>query len=171
MEKQKTAKKDNNSPKVEENSVFEWIAHEYIQHEKGKNWYLIAAIIVVISIFASVISGNWSLALVIITFVGVYIYTHQYHPPKEVRIRVTERGIHVGSMFFNYSNIKCFWIFYDNGLKTLNLSVVKRIQSEINIQLNHQDPVPLRQYLVGQITELEGKHESLGDVFLRMLKL
>lgn len=157
--------------KGEDRVVCSWIAPEYIQHQRSARWYLVAGTIVAICALLALISGNWSMALAIAVFAGVYQYLHQYHPPKDIKITISDLGIRVGNVFFPYSHIQAFWIIYSHGNKTLNLRVANNFFYDITIQLNEQDPVFLRTYLVGQIPEWEGKEERLGDIMLRLLKL
>ena len=80
-------------------------------------------------------------------------------------------GIHVDNMFFPYSHINAFWLIYQPPyVKTLNLSIHKRIYSDVVIQLGNQNPNDLLEYLCGQIPELEGKNERFADVVLRLLR-
>lgn len=156
-----------------EKPVFSWIAPEYIQHRKGSKWYIIAGAVALIATVWAFVTGNWSMGLAIITFSAVYQYTQAYHPPKHVEIVLSDLGVRLGHQFFPYSHIRAFWILYKPGMAitTLNIRVAKNFFSDIAIQLNGQDPVPIRQFLVGQIAEWEGKDERLGDMFLRLLKL
>jgi hypothetical protein len=151
--------------------VISWIAPEYIRHQKSARWYLIAGVVVLITLVWAFFTGNWSMALAVLVFTGVYQYINTKHPPKNIRIEISEMGIKVGEMFFPFSNIQAFWIIYENGLRTLNLRVSKHFFSDIIIQLDDQDPVEVRQYLVGQIAEWEGKSEKVGDMLLRLLRL
>ncbi len=164
-------KHKKNQPHPEGKTVISWIAPEYVRHEKSARWYYFAGIAALVTVIYAVFSGNWSMALAVLVYAGVYQYTHTYHPPKNIRINITEFGISVGHLFFPYSHIQAFWIIYKPGLKTLNLRVAGAFWSDIVIQLNDQDPVELRSYLVGQVHEWEGKDERLGELILRLLKL
>lgn len=166
MPKQKIQEK-----KGEDRVVFSWTAPEYIEHHRGERWYLVAGTITAFAVIVCFFSGNWSFALAIATFAAVYYYIRRHHPAKEIPIVISEMGIRAGIMFFPYSHIQKFWIIYENGLQTLNLRISGRVHSDVIIQLNHEDPVPLRQYLVGQIAEWEGKHERPSDAIMRLLKL
>ncbi len=157
--------------KNDDHEVLSWEALEYIQHPKGSRWYITAAIVIVVTLLFALVTGNWSMALAVLAFAGVYQYIHTHHPPERTRIRISHMGISVGEMFFPFSHIQAFWIIYAHGIKTLNLRVARRFFSDVVIQLEDQDPVELRQYLVGQIPEWEGKSERLGDIILRLLKL
>jgi uncharacterized membrane protein YobD (UPF0266 family) len=163
--------KDTEYIKGEGKIIMQWQAPEYIKHEKNKNWYIIAGAVAIFATVWAIISGTWSLAAAIVVFAVVYEYIQRYHPPKIISVKVKENGVKVGHVFYNYSDILAFWIIYNHGVKTLNLRVAKTVLSEIIVQLNDQDPVELRHYLMKQILEIEGKNEKLSDVILRLLKL
>ena len=152
-------------------TVLSWVSPEYIAHRKSKRWYIIASVVVASVVAYAILTGNWSMAAAVIVFTAVYQYTHTYHPPKDIKIIVTDLGIRIGHLFFPYSHIQAFWIIYKPDFKTLNLRVAGNFWADIVIQLNGQDPVALRSYLVGQVPEWEGKDERLGEMILRMLRL
>jgi hypothetical protein len=152
-------------------TVISWIAPEYTSYSKSSRWYIAAGLVVVLTLIYAAITSNWTMGLAVIVFTAVYQYTHVYHPPKNIRIELTEFGIRMPGVFFPYSQIQAFWIYYKPGLKTLNLRVAKRFWADVVIQLGEQDPVEVRSFLVGQIAEWEGKDERLSELFLRILKL
>lgn len=164
-------KKEEKTYHGEGKVVIEWSAPEYIKHERGKKWYMVAGIIAIFAAIWAMISENYTMALAIVVFAVVYEYIQLYHPPKEIKIKIKEMGIKVGDTFYPYSDIVAFWIFYNHGLKTLNLRIANNMIPNVVIQLQEQDPVELRHYLVGQIREWEGKEERLGDILVRLLKL
>lgn len=179
VKKQKSAL--NFTPKVEvnahdltlyEKAVFSWYAPEYIQHKKSPRWYLAAGIILLFAIILAVIFSNWTFAIAALVFAGVYHYIHEKHPPKIIKITISQMGIKVGNMIFPFSHIKAFWIIYQAPfIKTLNLHVKEHFFSNVEIQLGDANPVEVRQFLCSQVPEWEGKNEKLGDVILRLLKL
>lgn len=175
MKTKKTPPKKQKQP-VEKRSeqrepIFAWTADEYIQQERGKQWFLIAGIIVALAVIYAVFTSNWTLAIAVVVIAAVYEYIRRHHPPKKIEIKITDLGIHVGHMFFPYNDIQAFWILYGNGLKTLNFRVHRRMHSNVVVQLDSQDPAAIRTYLAGQIPEWEGKGERLTDVLIRLLKL
>ncbi|MBD3328193.1 hypothetical protein GF340_02700 [Candidatus Peregrinibacteria bacterium] len=163
-------KKDNSSP-VEEHVLHEWRAPEFIQQKKGAKWYLTAGIILGLLLLLTIFYSNWTLTIVLVVLAGVYLYLQKKHPPKEITVKITDMGIYVGHMYFQYSHIKAFWIIAENGVKTLNLLIPKRYISEVKIQLMDQNPAAIRRILITQIPEMEGKHENVIDVLARLLKI
>lgn len=155
-----------------DHAVFTWDAPEYIQHPKSNLWYLVGATIAAAVIVGDIMTGNYTMALAVVVFAMVYMYLHNHHPPKDIKITISRMGIKVGNMVFPYSSIQAFWMHYQPPhLTTLNLRVKEHFFSDIIIQLHHEDPVPIREYLCGQIPEWEGKNERFGDIVLRLLKL
>lgn len=171
MTKQKSLPELSLDSKGHERVVLAWTASEYIQHKKSARWYLGAAIFLLLMLVWGIYGGNWSMILALLVFGAVYEYLHAHHPPKQIKIKISELGVSAGEMFYPFSHIQAFWIIYQHGLKTLNLRVSKHFFSDIIIQLEEEDPVKVRQYLVGQIPEWEGKEEKLSDQILRLLKL
>jgi len=164
---------DKNHPKkpiAHNRIVLAWTAPEYLHQHKPLAWYIGAALTVLLLITWGYFSNNWTMVLAIVVFAAVYTYLHHYHPPKNIPIEISEMGIRVGHIFHPYSHIQAFWIHYQYGLKTLNLRVHKQVFSDVVIQLEHQDPVEIRHYLVSQIPEWEGKTERVGEMVLRLLK-
>lgn len=171
-------KKTTQSPNTAEGTQHEshkilltWDAPEYIRYHKSPRWYLTAVIIVIITAVIALLTDNWSMALATITLAGVYQYIHKHHPPKMMTVSLTDMGIAIGKKFIPYSHIQAFWIIYHEGIKTLNLRVMKSFYSDTVIHFNGQDPAEVRRILVSQIPEWEGKNERLSDVILRLLRL
>ena len=153
-------------------AIFSWKAKEYIRHERGPRWYIAAVITVILLVFWSLVSRNWTMALAVVAFAGVYYYLHIHQHPRDIEVIISEMGIKVGTMVFPYTHIQSFWMIYQPPfVKTLNLHVDKKLYSHIVIQLGDQDPTSVRQFLCTQINEQEGKNESFGDILLRLLKL
>lgn len=163
-----------NKEKIPENNsktVFSWETPEYFRYQRGSTWYIVATILTAAAILWGIFSNNLTMALAVVVLVSVYEYTHRKHPPKIIKIEITEMGIRVGHMVFPYSHIQAFWIIQSNGLRTLNLRATNHFFSDVVIQLGDQDAAPVRQYLAGQAPEWEGKNERLSDLILRLLKL
>lgn len=156
---------------AEDRIVFSWMAPEYLQYKKSRKWYLLAAFAFAVIFLWGFLSGSWTMVLALAVFGGVYEYIHRFHPPRSLRIVISELGIRVGEKFYPFSHIQAFWIIYHDGLKTLNFRIAKHFFADLVIQLQNQDPVEIRHYLVTQIPEWEGKNEQFTDTLLRVLKL
>ncbi len=120
--------------------IISWEAPEYIQHEKGWKWFILAGLAVVLFGIYSVITSNWTLLIALVVLAALYFWQH-WNIPKHVKIIVSSTGIKVGDTEYPYQNIKTFWIFYKPPhLKTLNLQSNSRFLPDIAVQLGDQDP-------------------------------
>ena len=152
-------------------SVIEWTAPEYIQHEKGIVWYLFAAVGLVLLCVYAIFTANWTLLVALVVIAGVYYWMHGFNP-KNINVKISRVGIQVNDKRYPYQNIDSFWIIYKPPhIKTLNLKSNSRFLPDITIQLNDQDPSEVREYLASQIREQEGKEETFVDSLIRTLKL
>lgn len=160
-----------NAPSAFDDAVFSWEAPEYVAHERGLTWKIIMITTIALAAGLSWYFDDWSLALVIVVFAGVYSLVHLQHP-RHVQIKISEIGIKVGFRKYSYSRIKAFWLIYEPPfVQTLNIRVEGDFIGDITIQLGDQAPAAIREYLISKVPELEGKSESLSDIFVRLFKI
>lgn len=162
----------NEKPKTPfDETVISWKAPEYIQHEKGAIWYIAAGVALVLLCIYAIFTYNWTLLIALVVLAAVYYWMHGF-PPKDIDVKISKVGIKVNDKEYPYQNIDSFWIIYrPPHVKTLNLKSNSRFLPDISIQLNDQDPSEVREYLVSQIREQEGREEKFIDALVRILKL
>jgi len=162
-----------NAQKTEsqEETVLRWTAPEFIQHAKGKVWFGVAGVIIVLLVLYAIRTSSWTMAVAFIVLAGVYYLSH-HREPGTVEIKITTIGIRVGRKRIPFNQIKAFWIIYHPpGIKVLKLLTTDTFMAEVTIQLDGQAPGPVREYLLDQIPEYEGKGESLTEILIRLLRL
>lgn len=150
--------------------VFSWETHEFIKHEKGLVWFLLAGLAALALIIYGALTDNWTLALALIIFAGVYVWQHSL-TPDHVQIVVSKVGIKIGEKEYPYNNIDAFWIFYKQELKTLNIRSNSHFLPDVSIQLSDQEPSSLRYFLGEHVDEVQGKEETLTEALVRFLKI
>jgi len=151
--------------------VISWEAPEYVQHEKGLFWFILAAIAAVALIAYGVIVANWTMIVAIIVIGALYFWLHG-QTPKHVKIMVSRTGIKFGDNEIPYQNMHSFWIIYNPPhVKTLNIKASSRFYPDLAIELGDQDPAELRTFLCAHVREHEGKEEQFADQIIRILKL
>lgn len=151
--------------------TIQWEAPEYIPHQRGKLWYILASAIAILLALYSIWTHSWTMLAAILLVVGAYIFTHS-HQPKHIQIAISEMGVKVGQKTFPYSHIKAFWIIHQPPfINTLNIRTTERMFQDVTVQLSHQDPVPIKKFLARHIPEWEGKEENMHDILARVFKL
>ncbi|KKP36609.1 MAG: hypothetical protein UR27_C0016G0006 [Candidatus Peregrinibacteria bacterium GW2011_GWA2_33_10] len=154
-----------------DNAVISWETPQFIKHQKGKLWFVIGALIVFSFVIWGLVNNSWTMSIAFLAFAAVYYISH-LKEPKIITIKISQIGIKIGADFYPYSSIKYFWIIYKPPyVQTLHLKLSLNTFSEIEIQLSGQDPSEIRDYLLRQIPEIEGKEESFSSVFARLTRL
>jgi len=160
---------DENSAKAK--PLLTWEAPEFIKHSKGKKWFYGAGLLVVLLVMYALWTGSWTMAIAFIVLAGVYYISH-HREPNQVTISLSHFGIKIGKRQLPYNQIKAFWIVYKPPhVKTLKLLTTDKVMTEVTIQLDGQEPGPVRALLTKHVPEYEGKDESFVDALIRVTKL
>jgi len=159
-------------PNAYDQAVLTWEAPEFVQHEKGWLWFLLAGIGLIGFCIYSVYTDNWTLFIALAVIALLYMWQHFSTKPKITRIIVSRIGIKAGDNEYPYHNIKAFWLLYNPPhIKQLHLRFNTGLKPDVILQLKEQEPGELREYLCSQIREIEGMQESLTDNLIRIFKL
>jgi len=151
--------------------LMNWKAPEFIIHQKGMRWFLIAGVITLLLIIYAIYTQSATMAIVFIVLAGVYYLTHNQNP-KIIDISLTELGVFVDKKFYPYNMINSFWIVYNPPfVHHLNLRLSDKTFSKVVIQLDVQNPIEVRNVLAKEIPEVEGAGESFGEILIRLLRL
>ncbi len=160
-----------NAPSAYDEAVLSWIAPETIRHDRGLAWKIITPIFLILVIAAGFYYNAATFSVAIIAVIAVYYLAHLEHP-KDVEVKISKIGIKVGSRKYSYGRIKAFWIIYEPPyVKTLNIRISGEFISDITIQLDGQNPSPVREFLFSKIPELEGQTEKISDIVFRLFKI
>jgi len=151
--------------------LLSWRAPEFITHQKGKTWFLVAGIITLLLVIYAIYTNSATMAIVFIVLAGVYYLTHN-QLPKVIDISITEMGVFVDKKFYPYNMINSFWIVYHPPyVHNLYLRLSGKAFTKVVIQLDAQNPVDVRRALAKEIPEVEGGSESFGEMLIRLLRL
>ncbi len=86
-----------------------WDAPEHHHIEKGSDWYLALAIIVVSVVVAAVLFGNILFALLLLVAGATMAIAASKHP-RIIPFAVTIRGLRIGDEIFPYTTLKAYHI-------------------------------------------------------------
>ena len=151
--------------------IFGWYAPEWIRFESTWKWYLIAGLVDAALIGYAIWEGSWTMGLVFALVPLIYLLEH-HRKPKLTNVIVSHWGIKYGDVKIPFTDIKRFWIHHHPPhVDELRLQTTSRIHPEVVIPLMGASPSLIRQYLVTQVPEWEGKHMPLTDIVTRMLRL
>lgn len=150
----------------------EWKFSEYVKYERSPAWYVGLGIIEVAVIIYSILSKNFLFALIAI-LVGLILVLHSRQEPAELYCRIFEDGIQVGSKFYEWDDIRKFWLVYEPpNIKLLHIDLKSIFMPDFSVPLNNQNPLEIRQILKTYLVEdLERRYETLSDRMNRWLRL
>ncbi|TAL49831.1 hypothetical protein EPN81_04520 [Patescibacteria group bacterium] len=150
----------------------EWEVDEYPAHDRSKRWYIIAAVLGVSLIVYAVATANFLFA-VIILMIGVITLLTSFVPPDRVPVVITNTGVVVSDMYYDFQAIKDFSIAYDPPhVKNLYFEFHSPWHPLLTVPLEDTDPNEVRDLLLPYCLEnLQRVEENLTDVLRRLYKL
>ena len=169
------AKKKNKKTALASNAfdqaIMSWYSPEFLRYERGFFWFLMLGLLDGALILYAVWTGSITMLLVFLVVPAVFLMEH-LRKPKTVQVTISPYGIKFGNTKLAFSEIRRFWILHDPPyLNELHILTNKRLHPEVTIPLLNLDPTIIRNVLVTQVPEWEGKNESLLDTIIRVCKL
>jgi hypothetical protein len=150
---------------------FGWQFSEFPKYERKRGWYIWGAIVVVLFVVYSIATANFLFALItIISALTVLLFKQS---DNFIDFKITEDGIVVDKKFYEYKEIKNFYIIYEPPeVKTLYFEPKSFFSPRIPIHLEDQNPVLIRKTLLQYLDEdLDRENEPTSDQFSRLFKL
>jgi hypothetical protein len=154
----------------EKDIVYSFSFPEFERYDRGVRWYIIMGIIVASVILYAVLTANYLFAVVIVLAAAV-MALRDFRAPATIVLQMTDEGLYYNEDLVPYRDLHSFWIVYDPPVfKNLHIKF-QGLRAELLIPLADLDPVPVRQFLRGKVTEdLEKREESIIDMFSKILK-
>jgi hypothetical protein len=150
----------------------EWDVDEFPAHQRGKLWYTVSAILGVALIIYAIVTANFLFA-VIVLMIGVITLLSTFTKPDRVPVIITNTGVVVSDMYYDFDAIRDFSIAYDPPhVKNLYFEFHSALHPLLTVPLEDKDPNEVRELLLPFCLEnLSRVEESLTDVVRRMYKL
>lgn len=149
-----------------------WESPEFHRIPRGKWWYISVGAAFAICLLYGLISRSFSMLLAFIAL-GATFFLVGSREPKVYTTELTDMGISFKNKFYPFHQINAFWIVYQPPfVDVLYLKIRQDKKLEIlKIELNQEDPKPIRNFLIKEIPEIEGAGEPMIDVLSRLFKI
>src|SRR3989344_5481594 len=143
--------------------LFNWVFPEFPRYERDKSWYFWASVIAVILLIYAIFSANFLFAVIIIVSSLTILMFHRSN--NEINFKITEDGILLNKQFYDYRDIKNFYIIYQPpAVKTLYFEPKSIFRPRVPVSLEDQNPVKIREVLLNYLEEdLERENEPTSD--------
>jgi len=138
------------------NPTFSWTAPEYEHFEKDPKWYWIMGVILTAIVIYAIVTNAIIMAITFI-LIGMLGYIYAEREPRNIEIAILPDGVRVDDYFYDYDNIRSFWIFYDieQELKVLSLHSKKTFLPFMHIPIGNANPIKIRETLINYIPEIK----------------
>lgn len=155
-----------------EGVLMEWRFPEYEKRDRGKNWFITAAVVTTALVVWALATANFLFALIVV-MVMIIIITHHYSEPPEVVFQITKKGIFLDEHFYPYESMDRFWILYNPPeVKKLYFHFKSLLHPQLIIPLMDRNPLKVRSLLLKRLDEdVQKEEESASEVLARSLKL
>jgi len=165
--------KQNKSKSI---NKIEWVAPEFVKYKKGKNWFILPAIIALVLIIIALFAKNFLLVIAII-LTAFIIFIYALKEPRKIKFSISKQGIQVDKNQYRFEDLKSFWIFHNSAspedespeIKELSIRSKKMFIPYIKIPLDNQDSTKIRKLLLKFLPERRHP-DSLSDELARKLK-
>lgn len=148
-----------------------WKFSEFEKHDRGSNWYVWGALVLVLIIILSVVFDNILFGLMAILSALIILMFHR--SDEEIEFTIFEDGIKVNKKFYPYKSLINFYIIYQPPtVKTLYFEPKAWYSPRIPVALEDQNPIQIREVLLKYLDEdLEKEDEPVSDKISRIFKL
>ncbi len=150
----------------------EWSFPEFVKHKRSRRWYIIAAVLTVIILIYALVTANILFAAIIIIASVIFVLNEKRNP-KDIHFQISEGGIIVDNVLYEWPEIKNFWIIYEPGkVKNIYFEFKSLLLPRLPIPLQDKNPVTIREILLNYIDEdIDREGEPISDGLGRILKL
>jgi len=145
---------------MSDTAILEWEGREYDHNPKSADWYWALGIIAVASTVASVLFGNYLLAVLIVIAAAAFALHAAKEPPLH-RFRLIEKGIMVGDDLHEFEKMISFSVLEDVKGELppmLSIKTESWLSPHLIIPLNEVDVDVVYDYFLQHVNEEEHKH-------------
>lgn len=150
-----------------------WEVDEIKKYPRNKTWYLVASIIALGLVVYALFDKNYFFALIIILASGLVVYFDN-EPARRTLFTIKYNQFELGKNIFSFEKVRNFYIIYkpQEDLKKLFVEFKNPINHRLSIDLEDQNPVEIRNYLLQYLDEdLEKKHGPITEDLARLFRL
>lgn len=157
---------------IQSQDAFVWEAPAFEPRQRGTAWYFVMALVAVFFMAYAVWTANFLFAFIVLLS-AILLLLVGNKPPKVVLIQVGDNGIVFDGRLILYQDIDNFAVLYQPpSLKVLYVERRSPTAPRLNILLEDQDPVAIRNFLKQYVKEdLNLQNEHLSDIVARLLKI
>jgi len=140
----------------------EWSASEFVEHDKGYNWYgylIVGAVLISARLF---LVTKEIMSIVVTVLLAIVMAIYGTAKPKTVDYKITGNGVSLGPKHFNFSEFKSFSIIEDSAMPYIQLMPQRRFMVPITIFVDPEHTNEIAE-LIGQFLPYDQKKRDAVD--------
>lgn len=151
-------------PEAQEKISIEWQAPEFEPHPSRRGLGIIFILAAAGFFVASIVSGNFSGAILSI-LAGFVLYTFLQKNPRTIQFQISPKGIKAANEQYDYEALDSFWIFYDPPeIKEIVIKTHAWLSPKLHLPLGEADPNQVREILLKYLPEQKQPHSILDNI-------
>lgn len=163
---------DDATPSSESSNVepVRWQAQEYIQHDKGRMWFVVfaAAFLALMAIAIFLIKSITFNILVPVMAVALYVYVNR--PPRVIDYTLSRKGLHINDILYPFADFKGFGVVHDGKEYSILLLPVKRFKPGVSVYFPEEAGEAIVDML-GARLPMQELHLDIVDRIVRKLRI
>ncbi len=116
-----------------------WTASEFIEHNKGSEWYLMLAVGAVLLAAGIYLITKDVISAAMIVIVAIIFGIFASRKPRVLEYQVDGSGIHIGPKFYPYASFKSFAVISEDSINSIWLMPLKRFMPIITVYFAPND--------------------------------
>lgn len=149
--------------------LLSWSAPQVPTFKRTTLWYVIAGACVVAAAVYGIWTRSWPLTLVVVLLTYMEIRLRNHRPSDKI-IAITEQGVHLGTTFLRWEEVRGFWLLPLPDYTELHIERMNPRRGPLVIQTGPMDRAVIQEVLSRFTQEIAGK-ERFIDMFIRICKL
>ena len=141
------------------------------EKQRGSLWYIIALSVIIWLVIWWFFTRQYIFSVLIILVTWVYFFVEN-NSESVISVSITNLWIKVNNFFYDFSKIENYSIIYawENAI-ILRLELGKKSLRYLNLQIDNNIALNLKQILPNFINENENWELSFNEKIIRLLKL
>lgn len=141
------------------------------EKQRGSMWYIIALSIIIWIVLWWFLSRQYILSFLVILIAWVYFFIEN-NSEDTVNVSITQLWIQINSTFYDYSKIASYtFLYHESEPILLRLNLIQRGIKRIDLKVNNEITLPLKEILPNSIKEDTKGEISFADRLIQFLKL
>lgn len=157
------------APDTVDDKVVTWEASEYIHHQKGTEWYLGFAGLLILAGTLLYLLLKDVFSVIVLALMGVAVGIYAGRKPNVQRYSLSRSGLSIGTHHYALDDFRNYSLIEEGGVQSVTLIPLKRFMPPVSIYFLPQDGAKIAEIL-GNILPHEEHQPDLVDRLLKIVR-